>query len=431
MAQNQEQGTNEEVPQPAVPNLQIQALMGEMRRMMRAELDHLHERLDRVEEGAPREQPQHFPNVQRRERFQPRGVRVEEEEYFGEGFDDENDRESIGNHRRYGGRGREVRGREVRNREDNNLGSIKMKIPSFQGKSDPETYLEWEKKVELVFECHNYSEDKKVKLAAIEFSDYAIIWWDQLVLTRRRNREHPIETWEEMKTVMRKRFIPSYYYRELYNKLQSLRQGNRSVEEYYKDMEVAMIRANVEEDREATMARFLVGLNREIANAVELQHYVELEDMVHMATKIENQIKRRGSTRPSQNPSQNPSTSAWKSNNWKRDEKQPMVKPKIEQKQEVTSHGNQGKSDSSTSQNHDIKCFKCQGRGHIASQCPNKRVMVLRDNGEIETEHEDDNESMPPLEDVDDVEYAVHGDLLVARRALSTQAKAEDRKSVV
>ena len=28
------------------------------------------------------------------------------------------------------------------------------------------------------------------------------------------------------------------------------------------------------------MARFLAGLNREIQNLVELQHYVELEDMV-------------------------------------------------------------------------------------------------------------------------------------------------------
>ena len=85
---------------------------------------------------------------------------------------------------------------------------------------------------------------------------------------------------EEMKRVMRKRFVPTYYYRELYNKLQSLRQGNRSVEEYYKGMEVAMARANIEEDREATMARFLAGLNWEIQNVVELQHYVELEDMV-------------------------------------------------------------------------------------------------------------------------------------------------------
>jgi len=32
------------------------------------------------------------------------------------------------------------------------------------------------------------------------------------------------------------------------------------------------------------MARFLNGLNRDITNVVDLQHYVELEDMVHMAT---------------------------------------------------------------------------------------------------------------------------------------------------
>ena len=56
-----------------------------------------------------------------------------------------------------------------------------------------------------------------------------------------------------------------------------------------------MIRANVEEDRETTMARFVVGLNQEIANIVELQYYVELEDMVRMAIKVENQLKRRGS----------------------------------------------------------------------------------------------------------------------------------------
>ena len=145
--------------------------------------------------------------------------------------------------------------------------------------------------------------------------------------------------------------------------------------------------------------------------------------MVHMAIKIENQLKRRGSnTRPSQNPS----TSAWKSNLSKKDERQPTMKPKTEQKQEVTSHGNQGKSDSSTSRNRDIKCFKCQGRGHIASQCPNKRVMVLRDDGEIETEDEDDTDPIPPLEDADEEEYPAQGDLLVARRALSAQAKDDE-----
>uniref|UniRef100_A0A2N9IIM1 RNA-directed DNA polymerase n=1 Tax=Fagus sylvatica TaxID=28930 RepID=A0A2N9IIM1_FAGSY len=276
--------------------------------------------------------------------------------------------------------------------------------------------------MEFVFDCHNYSETKKVKLAVIEFSEYAVTWWDQLVINRRRNRERPIDTWEEMKVVMRKRFIPSYYYRELYKKLQGLRQGSRSVEDYYKEMEIAMIRANVEEDREATMARFLLGLNREIHDKVEMQHYVELEDMVHMAIKVEQQLKRGSGTRAGHNSS----STSWKSSHAKPLDKSQTPKP--EPKSVTTSHVPQGKTEASTSRNRDIKCFRCQGRGHIASQCPNKQVMVLQANGEIVTDCEDsDTDDMPPLEDVFEEEYLAPDALtLVARRALSLQAKGVD-----
>ena len=116
-----------------------------------------------------------------RERVQPSEVRVEDEEYYGSDFDEKDNRDSIVGNRRY-----DRRFREARNREDNNLDSIKMKIPSFQGKNNAKAYFEWDKKV---FDCHTYSELKKVKLVAIEFSNYVIIWWDQLVLNRKRNRE--------------------------------------------------------------------------------------------------------------------------------------------------------------------------------------------------------------------------------------------------
>ncbi|RDY01704.1 hypothetical protein CR513_14924, partial [Mucuna pruriens] len=33
-----------------------------------------------------------------------------------------------------------------------------------------------------------------------------------------------------------------------------------------------------------------------------------------------------------------------------------------------------------------IKCFKYLGKGHIASQCPNKRVMIVKEDGEVESE---------------------------------------------
>ncbi|KAG9454331.1 hypothetical protein H6P81_007235 [Aristolochia fimbriata] len=123
-------------------------------------------------------------------------------------------------------------------------------------------------------EAEESTKDKKVKLAAVEFSDYALVWWDELMKSRRRNREDPIEDWDEMKKVMRKRFVPSYYYRELHQKLHRLNQGSKSVEDYHKEMEMLLIKANIEEDRDVTMARFLGGLNKEIADVVELHHYV-------------------------------------------------------------------------------------------------------------------------------------------------------------
>lgn len=50
-----------------------------------------------------------------------------------------------------------------------------MKILTFRGNNDPELYMEWERKVEHVFDCYNYSEEKKVKLVDVEFTDYASI----------------------------------------------------------------------------------------------------------------------------------------------------------------------------------------------------------------------------------------------------------------
>lgn len=60
-----------------------------------------------------------------------------------------------------------------------------------------------------------------------------------------------------MKNIMRKRFVLSYYYRELHNQLRRLIKREKMVEDYYQEMETLLIRADVQEDREATISRFL------------------------------------------------------------------------------------------------------------------------------------------------------------------------------
>ena len=97
---------------------------------------------------------------------------------------------------------------------------------------------------------------------------------------------------------MRKRFVPNYYSKDLHRWLQALTQGNRLVEDYYNEMEMAIMKADIQEDVEAIMARFLHGLRPEIAEVVELQHYLDLHVMLDKAITVERCLKRRGSTRP-------------------------------------------------------------------------------------------------------------------------------------
>ena len=78
-----------------------------------------------------------------------------------------------------------------------------------------------------------------------------------------------------------------YYSRDLFKKLQLLKQGTKSIEEYYKEMEITMIRENVKKDEEQTMARFLNGLNHPIKKIVNFQPYTNLLELVHQATKAE------------------------------------------------------------------------------------------------------------------------------------------------
>ena len=59
-----------------------------------------------------------------------------------------------------------------------------------------------------------------------------------------------------------------------------------------------MIRANDSEDRKVTITRFLNDLSKDIVNMVELQYYLKIKDMVHIAIKVEKQLEKNNSARP-------------------------------------------------------------------------------------------------------------------------------------
>ncbi|KAL4368667.1 hypothetical protein GQ457_05G021810 [Hibiscus cannabinus] len=222
-------------------------------------------------------------------------------------------------------------------RLDDSFANIKMNIPPFHGKTDPEAYLE------------------------------------------RRNGERPVSTWDEMKAIMRKRFIPTHYHCELLRKLQNLTQDSMSVGDYFKEMELAMIRANIEEDQETTIA--------------------------------------------SQNSKWGPNTSKTPYKAYQTPIKPSQTKGDVGiSKSQQPLDMNRGKQTVTPSRNRDIQCFKCLGRGHIASQCPNRHTMVIRESGEIETDSEKEEEDDTIEDEVNEnVDFPADREVLVVKRSLNTQ----------
>jgi hypothetical protein len=67
-----------------------------------------------------------------------------------------------------------------------------------------------------------------------------------------------------MKEAMHARFIPHSYICSLYDRLTNLKQGLKSVDDYYQKMELIMQRARVHEPPKQTMQCFLASLTYNI-----------------------------------------------------------------------------------------------------------------------------------------------------------------------
>ncbi|PON42002.1 hypothetical protein PanWU01x14_285340 [Parasponia andersonii] len=102
MLDNKDRNNTEDTSGVGDPKFLIEALIDEMRRVMRAEMEQVHELIDIIE-NRHMEQPQIAPNMHGKRRFQHRKVKVEDEEYYRDTFGDEDNRDSIVGNRRYGG----------------------------------------------------------------------------------------------------------------------------------------------------------------------------------------------------------------------------------------------------------------------------------------------------------------------------------------
>jgi len=196
-----------------------------------------------------------------------------------------------------------LRGPRQEQRGQGNSNDFRVEIPEYEGKLDPEDFLDWLHTVERVFEYKDIPEENKVKLVALRLNKYGSLWWTNLCAKRVRERKTKIRAWEKMKTKLKARFLPNTYVQDCYSQLHNLNQGNLSVEEYTREFEKLVIKYDLQEPEEQTIVRYLGGLDPRYSNVVELQAYTTFDEVCVLPHKVEQQKKPKQTFKP---PNQRP-----------------------------------------------------------------------------------------------------------------------------
>ena len=66
-------------------------------------------------------------------------------------------------------------GQNVRDLDDQYLNSVKLVVPSFDGRLDPQLFLEWFRHMDKYFTWYQLYEARKVKFVAMKLTDQAIV----------------------------------------------------------------------------------------------------------------------------------------------------------------------------------------------------------------------------------------------------------------
>jgi hypothetical protein len=77
------------------------------------------------------------------------------------------------------------------------------------------------------------------------------------------------------------------------NKVQCLQQGSKSVEEYFQELQIGMLRSGLGKNGDAAMARFFGGLNREIQDVLDYKEYNNITRLFHFTCKAKREVQGR------------------------------------------------------------------------------------------------------------------------------------------
>jgi len=170
---------------------------------------------------------------------------------------------------------------------------------------------------------------------------------------------------------------------------------------------------DLRENEDQMIVRFLGGLNDSIKNVMELQHYTTVDKVCSLAHKVELQNKAKLKKEPPKPPQRAYPFDKGSFSHTPKPTNAPTALP--------SPKPNTSKPPLNPFEKR--RCYKCQGFGRIASDCPNRKVITLVEYQALEKAElgeEESNKEVHLMEIEEEcIEEADERGLLILRRALS------------
>ena len=125
-----------------------------------------------------------------------------------------------------------------------------------------------------------------MKLVAIKLRRNASFWWENLKKLREKEGKCKTTTWDKMKKELKRKYLPIDYKQEIYHKLHNLKQKELSVDEYTDAFDHLIMQGELVEPKEQSIGRYIWGLRYDIANMLQLQTYLSMNNVCKLALKI-------------------------------------------------------------------------------------------------------------------------------------------------
>jgi len=328
---------------------------------------------------------------------------------------------------------------------DDPYAKVKFTIPSFSGYYDADGYLDWEMTVEQKFSAHLVPEQHRVRQATSEFKDFAIVWWTGLIA-----EDAAPTTWNDLKSAMRDRFVPPSYHRDLRKKLMRLEQGDKTVQDYYGELQKGLMRCAIVEGTEDAICRFYSGLRRDIQDIVDYKEFHTVNQLFQFAMLAEKELQGRdlqSRSKATYTPRSAPSSGLTKPASFRSPPPASNKRPAASEAATTPKPSPARTSDSgkkflqepakssssvSSTGGTTVQCHRCHGFGHVRKDCPSQRAYIATEDGYISaSDIEDDDEEEP--EEAAEAGHVLGSEntaafrSIIVKRVLSVQAQQPEK----